>query len=697
MSNIKSNLFKKTALATTLALVHQYAFTQENNDEVLNGLEEVIVYAQKKPSTVQNTAASLSVIGGKQALQAATVDAADLLKNVVGVEVQGAARGLVFAIRGLGSDLPPGVGESSVSTNFDSVYSIRAEAGTLGFYDLDRTEVLRGPQGTLYGRNATGGVINFYSKKPVLGETEGYVSAAAGNYGFYRLEGAYNVDLGDTHGLRVAAVTTDRDGYLSNDHMDSEGNGARLKYLFQPSDDFSLMLGYDFIHLGGRGGGGVEDAKWATGDYYETSDPLIGDGQDYNAHKVYANIEANVGPGKLTVIPAYQTAQGDNEGFFGGRGNSGEDPADVTQNSLEVRYSNLEDSKIQWVVGLFHYDYEQAQNGFELSRDGTLGPYQENFNKGESDAIFGQVTIPFSDVTRLTLGGRYTDDHREAFGTTPFPPFSIEGTKDDSFVDWKISIEQDVSEDVMMYAQAATGFRPGGISNFDGSVFDPEELLSYEFGVKSRFWNERAQLNASYFYYDYSGYQVADFFFGPTGPNLVFYNADAVNSGLEMEFILIPTENGKLNISATYLDSEITSDLCLNPFGYFGPSDDSCTDAGAVGLNFNGERLPHAPEYSIKAGYDHRFESSAGWSLTPRVDVRLIDEQFVSANNQEVARQDSYVVGDLSLTWATEDDSLSVSAYVKNVSDEAVKTGYFVGYTLPGAPRTYGINLVKNF
>jgi iron complex outermembrane receptor protein len=349
------------------------------------------------------------------------------------------------------------------------------------------------------------------------------------------------------------------------------------------------------------------------------------------------------------------------------------------------------------VVGYFHYDYGQAQEAFELFPDGSLGPFARNFNEGDSDAIFGQLTLDLSDDSRLTLGGRYTKDERYAEGTTPFPPFLVSGSKDDSFTDWKIAYESDLSEDVLFYAQAATGFRPGGVSPFDGSEIQPEELLSYELGVKSRFWDNRAQLNASLFYYDYSDYQVIDFFIGPTGPNLVFYNADVVNKGAELEFQLLPNDYSRFNLAVAYLDSEIDSDICLNPFGYFGPSDASCSSIGAQGLNFKGERLPHAPEWQIKGGYEYEFVSDAGWSVTPRIDLRYVSEQFVAPNNQEVAFQDSYFTGEATLKWQNKDRDLSVTGFVKNLNDEAVKNGYFVGYSLVSSPRTYGVTITRNF
>jgi iron complex outermembrane receptor protein len=692
---MKKLTFTKSALAVGLAVTAQFGIADSDS----NLLEEVVVTAQKVTSTAQDTAASLSVVSAKSISDSGSFSADDILKNVQSVEVQGAARGLVFSIRGLGSDLPPGVGESSVSTNYDGVYSIRAEAGTLGFYDSERVEVLRGPQGTLYGRNATGGVINFISKNPTLEGNEGYVTLGVGSDGFFRAESAGNFAINEDSALRIAATSIRRDGFLSNGHNDSEGEGARLKYLYNPSDDLSVLLGYDYIHLGGRGAGGVDDANWAAGNYYTTTDPEFGAGQDYSSSKFYANIEAKMGPGILTFIPAYQTGDGSNEGFFGGRGTDGFDPKDINQKSMELRYSNDPDSNVEWVTGLFYYEYSQLQQGNDLllnpDNSVTRVPVTaRTLNEGDSKAVFGQITTPLSETLRLTLGGRYTQDERYSEGDFPFP---FSGTVDDSFTDWKVALESDINDNSLFYIQAATGFRPGGVNPLNQELFDPEDLTSYELGLKSELIEGRLQLNASLFHYDYADYQVVDFFIGPSGPNLVFYNADAENTGLELELNAAPSESDRINLAITYLDSEITSDLCLNPSGYTGGTVASCSANGLQGYNFKGERLPHAPELSVKGGYEHIYQADAGWELSARLDIRYVDEQFVAPSIVDVARQESYTTGDLTLSWQSASDKLALSAFVKNLADEAVKTGYFVGFTTVGAPRTYGINATYKF
>ena len=697
-----THLFKPPCLTLTLlASAITCAFTQahaQTSPENSGEIETIIVTSSKTVKSIQEVPASMAVVDEEQISQAARVSASDILSNVAGVEVQGAARGQVIAIRGLGSDLPPGVGESSVSTNYDEVYSIRAEAGLLGFYDLDRVEVMRGPQGTLYGRNATAGVVNFISKDPTLDEVKGHVTGSLGNYSFKRAEGAINIPLSDTLAVRVAATGVDRDGYLSNGHADMSGDGQRIKLLYQPNDDLRILAGYDRIHLGGMGSGGVEDSNWDAGLYYTTADPDIGDGQDYTADKYYLKADWKLGAGTLTILPSYQEASGTNEGFFGGRGSSGYDPKNVEQNALEIRYASLPGAPVEWVFGYYHYDYEQYTEACVLNTDGSVADTAEfSNNTGDSDAIFAQATFPLSDDWRLTTGARYTKDSREAQGTAPPPVNLYTGVREDNFFDWKLGIEHNVSEDTLLFAQAATGFRPGGVNPFNGDTIVPEDLLSYEGGIKTRLMDNRLQLNSSLFYYDYEDFQIVDFFITATGPNLVFYNADATNWGGEFELLAAPTEYSTLNLSLAYLNSEITSDLCLNPFGYAGEADAACAALSTTALNFNGERLPHSPEWTLKGGYELLLEGEGGWYVVPRLDIRYVSEQYVAPSNQPAALQEGYLTGDFTVTWHSADDNLSVSAFVKNIADEAIKTAYFVGYSIPGAPREFGITANYRF
>jgi len=227
-------------------------------------LEEITVTAEKRETSLQKTAIALSAMTGEEIENAAAVSVQDLLRDIPNLEIQVSGRGFQFAIRGIGTDLPPNVGESSVSTNFDGVYNSRSEAGVLGYFDLDRVEVLRGPQGMLYGRNATAGVINVVMKEPT-DEFEGYASIGAGNYRMMRVEGAVNAPLSDAVSLRISFANINRDGYLSNGMNDAKAGSIRSKLRYQPNDNFKMILTHQYIKFGGMSWGSVDKESFDSG------------------------------------------------------------------------------------------------------------------------------------------------------------------------------------------------------------------------------------------------------------------------------------------------------------------------------------------------------------------------------------------------------------------------------------------------
>jgi iron complex outermembrane recepter protein len=328
---------------------HGMSYAQEANTGEFT-LEEITVTAEKREANLQDTPLSVTAVTGDLINQIGAFNADEVLKNVPNVVVQRAARGYVVAIRGLGSDLPPGQGDSSVSTNFDGVYNYAAESGTLGYYDLERVEVLRGPQGTLYGRNATAGVVNVISREPsdIL---EGYGTIEMGNYSLLRMEGAVNVPLNDNFSARTTFVSINRDGFLSNGDDDAVGSSGRIKLRYKPNDNLKVVFSSEYTKLGGHGPGGSKDGFIAA---YEVENNQI----SYKSYKFNANVEFTAGPGVFTFIPSYAYQDGTVIGWDG-RSNSFQkswDPMDTVTKSAELRYASKSDSEIKWIGGLYYYD-----------------------------------------------------------------------------------------------------------------------------------------------------------------------------------------------------------------------------------------------------------------------------------------------------------------------------------------------------
>lgn len=669
-------------------------------------IPDIIVTADRFAKSVQKTPLAVSVVTGDQITKEGRTKIDDVLKNEPAVIVQGAAKGFLVSIRGLGLSLPPQLGQGAVATNYDGAFSSRAENASAGFYDLDRVEVLRGPQSTLYGRNAVGGVVNIVSRDPRLDGIEGYASGEVGNYDLFHGEGAINVPLGTTVALRVAGAGITRDGYMSNGHDDNKAYAGRAKLLFQPRDAIKLVLGAEYTHLGGKGPGAVPIASVVAGDR-DTTDVSFGY-QDVDYYKFWGTLNAEIGPGVLFVEPSYQHTRGRTLGAFGGNFANAADPKRTRQKSLEIRYSSLAGSAVEWNVGYYHYDNHNVQQtisgacedtagnfvvpppGFNSAPPGPPGPapagaclpadqavptsYNPEFRNSFTDGIFGQVTIPLAERFRVIAGARYTWERLTGFGLADADAqqFKLPTQKDGHF-DYRAGLEFDLASSSLLYATVASGYRQGGFA-FGGTPYAPEEMRSYELGLKNRIADGRVLLNGTVFYYDYDSFQlvVADFS-GPL-PRLFVPTMPAREFGAELETAISIGTGGRLNASLTYLDSRLAG-----------------VDGFYIGLPF-----PTSPKWQFKAGYQHAIDLGGRGTITPRADFRTLSRQLVFP--EQTAQPDSspsvqraYATGDLSIIYSAPGDRFSVTAYLKNVNDKIIKQSHFFGYAQLAAPRTYGL------
>ena len=644
-------------------------------------LTDVVVTAAKTENTLQRTGIAVTTVDGLKLREMGLVSSEQVLRNVPNVVVQGAARGFVIAIRGLGSDLPPGVGESAVSTNFDGIYNFRAESGTLGFYDMNRVEVLRGPQGTLYGRNATAGVVNVISNDPNTEKFEGYGTVDVGSYDQLRVEGAVNAPLGKNVAARVAFASINRDGYLSNGANDAVGSGMRAKLRINPSNKFNLVLAGEFNKLGGKGPGFVNYLDYSSGDkdkaLFSSASENIS--QDYTSTKLWANMEIDAGPGVLTILPSYQRAEGV---VWGDRGMGLEksfDPNPAEQTSFEARYASKPGAKIGWVAGVYYY-------GLKNSTSGVAGPDAVVTDKTNSTAGFGQLTIPFGKKVRGLAGVRLASDTKSYSN----PPDEAEESW--TAFDWKVGLEADLASDVLGYATVATGHRPGGFNTFPGAGqarFKPESLLSMELGLKSRFAN-KVQLNTALFYYDYDEFQVADFYFPPGQPFPVLEltnRGQVVNSGLEIETQTLLSKNTVLGLSFTYLNSEYKESFELHGGPFDGPDP----------VNMQGDRLPHAPKLTFNASLEQTFILESKGRITPSIRYRWLDDQYVAPFPGEPQTQEAYAMIDANIRYSSKNGRWSINAYMRNMSNEIIKIAYFADSTIVGSPRQAGISFTGRF
>jgi iron complex outermembrane recepter protein len=430
------SLYVSTALATIVSgslLVAADAFAQPasaSGQTTATGLEEIVVTAQRREENLQRAAIAVTAATGEELARAGVSDTTQLTRIAPSLQI-GSLNGSFnqLYLRGVGNFTSNSLSDAAVSVNLDGVPLARSAAVQGIFYDLERVEVLKGPQGTLYGRNATGGAVNVISVKPVLGEINGYITGQYGNFDAVKVTGALNVPIGDKTSVRVAGLMSDRDGYYSDGTGDEELSAIRAQLLTEPSESFRLIVGGDVAHLGGVGAGatihgldhddriGSFDPR-ASAVYARTYSPVAGSFLppvpndsfvDNTYWGAYAQADLDTPLGALTVIPAYRKSDINYKNHVGSTFN---DRTDADQASLEVRLASDDANRLNYLLGAFYIKENVLQRI-------TIHPQYLNVNAVlDSDtasyAGFGRVTFKVTDALRLTGGIRYTVDEKSA-------------------------------------------------------------------------------------------------------------------------------------------------------------------------------------------------------------------------------------------------------------------------------------------
>ena len=412
-------------------------------DQTQGGLADIVVTAQRRSENLQRTALAVSAIGGEQLQSANISQPQDLSKLVPALKLSASGgSGTQVTIRGVGNFAGNAYSEPAVAINLDGVYLARSAGPNGLFFDLERVEVLKGPQGTLYGRNATAGAINIITRKPDDQFTaEGTVSV--GNYDLLRGEAAVNAPLAQGIALRVAGVITRRDGYFSDGYSDDRSESIRAPLKLDPTDRLSILLSSDYTHVGGKGTGAVL-APYLDSDipYRGSADngtnailtgaslaisggtnpdllPKLGkDGfVDIENWGVSATIDYAFDGARLTIIPAYRRSENDYRHYAAGFPITAHELSKAT--SLEVRLGSSDDSALKWLVGGYYFD--EALNFDLFANQGVAFNRTIPDLKTRSYAAFGQLTYSLTDALRLTAGGRYTHERKTQVGINGGP------------------------------------------------------------------------------------------------------------------------------------------------------------------------------------------------------------------------------------------------------------------------------------
>lgn len=680
------------------------------------GLGDIVVTASKRSENLQKAPAAISVVGGDLIADVGLVDATQLTKLVPSLVIGRQGQNAVVFLRGVGQTNSTPAAQPGISLNIDGVYLPR-ELGGSSLFDLERVEVLPGPQGTLYGRNSAGGAINLVTRKPGTDfAAEGYVEV--GNYALVHGFGAVDIPVADGVAVRGALDVNQRDGYLSNGAFDEDSLAGRVSVNLEPSDRVSALVQYSYIRQGGVGMAFMSRGGDAGPPFGSTTDPWFNsfpnDDLSYRnrGHIVTGNLGIELNDDiTLNYIPSYmQDRSLHNLQFNGNMFNAFRQS--VKQYSQELRLANSGTGPLNWLAGLFWYKSHSTID-VDLNPAYALGfpvPFVfVNFdNKLKSWAAFGQATYSVSDALRVTLGGRYSHDKFDGGGSQivlspPAPSGSVEifdGSGKKGRADWKIGAEYDAAPQSMLYLTAQSGYLQGGFTAVDKDAglprtFEPVKLIALTGGAKNRFFDNRLQINNEIFFYSYKNYQAQTVGVGANGATkfLVLNVPKTEIYGDQLDVMYSATENTDLNLSVAYLHAKVTK-------GFAPPT----TPPPAGFRSFKGFDMPNAPKWTINASIEHRFPLSNGGRITARVASTYNSGYWTVFSQEAYTHQGSFTKTDANLTYNSPEDRWYFGAWARNLENNASYYGAgqpeFDGAHVPtfiDAPRTYGVRAGFNF
>jgi len=693
--------------------------------------QAIVVTAQRRAQAVQDVPLAVTAIGSDALENEGVRDITNLGDLAPSLSItSGGGTPQVF-MRGIGSTNTNANGDGAVAVHVDGVYLARANALNAQFYDLARVEVVRGPQGTLYGRNATAGAINIITNQPRF-TFEGAASVEYGNYNTLVTSGMVNAPVTDKIAVRAAFQTVRHDGYLrtaegyaGNDRADQDDVSARLQVLLEPTDRLSIVARGDFTHMGGAGSA-MNVFPLPTNDPYVTTaqrtvsrdNRIFGGSLELNYDLDFATVTYLGGYRELNLDIASEnlTAGNNRLSYIDNKQKS---------SSHELRLAG-DVSGLEWVVGAYLFDEKNIDDvNIGLPGD-TFLTFRQNPIRANSFALFGQGTYSLTDDLRVTAGLRYTEDEKSNRGGTflTLPDGSVItqiaiNLADASWnsTDWKVGLEYDLGPDSLVYAQVATAYKAGGY--FDGpapNTYDPEEIVAYEIGSKNTFLGGDLVLNLSGFYNDYTNLQVSAVETIEGEAALVTRNAGgATIYGVELETHLRVLDNGAFSFVGSWLHAEY-DDFVLELGDPFVNNDANAnvrrcyaadySQASPRRADFSGCRMARTPEWSFTTGYTHRFELGNGGAFEAQAQTRFESGKELEFHGFAENYQKSFTKTDLSLTYIAPSEDWRLQAYVRNLENKAVKTisnsdagsgDSTIGTADYAPPRLYGLRFSATF
>lgn len=696
-----------------------------------SGLEEVVVTARKVTENIQKAPVSVTVVTSKMldAMSIANISQIDHLAPNLQYSpgFSGSSSGANFYIRGIGQTDFISTSDPGVSLYLDGVYVGRTMGAALDAADIERVEVLKGPQGTLFGKNTIGGAINVVTKRP-SNESAGYVEGTLGNYQRMDARFSANVPLSDSLFARISGVTRNNDGFAQRvkDGVrvgDDNDVAGRVQLLWTPGGKMDVLLSVDGTrrraHIAAHSAtnvaasGGGDFFTLLTGldvlDFPPSSDPQkinttsVRPTDNLDVFGASAEVNWKLGGAKLKSITAYRKMDDQTAADFDGTlaiYNDQEVNQQQNQFSQELQLSGSGES-LKWIGGAYYLkeDIDEAIKNYFYTYYAFLpygsGVTTTNHLQTTNFAVYGQASYNLTEKLSLTAGARWTHEAKDAtLGNADLPtPFNVSNRKSWSNLSPRVGIEYQATDDVMLYASATRGFKSGSFNGRPAAAaqftsYDPEKVSAYELGMKSQWLDNRVRLNAAGFWTQYKDIQLLTVGVDVNGDLFFPVNnaGDADIKGLEIELQARPTE-------------------ALMLFGSLGYADEDWKKIAPVAFVTKATRLPGLSHRNVNLGAQYEMPLANFGSFIVGGDYSSRSSYFQTTINSPFEKEDGYSMVNAYFIIEPRKKNWQLKFWCKNLTDskyiawaqDLIAIGDSHTTVWFGRPREYGVTLRANF
>ncbi|MEM1133861.1 MAG: TonB-dependent receptor [Pseudomonadota bacterium] len=738
-----------SALTTAPAMAQQSPEDAEADDQ---GLDVITVTAQRRDEDIQDVPLSVSILNDDalDVLSSGGADIRSLAGRVPSLNIESSFGRTFprFYIRGLGNTDFDLNASQPVSLVYDDVVLENPILKGFPVFDMERVEVLRGPQGTLFGRNTPAGIVKFDTVKP--GDTGGYARASLGSFGSVNIQGAVGAADDSGFSVRASGSYQRRDNWIDNIDAPGDNNlggfddiAARIQLQYESGGFTGRLFGQTRIFDGTAIVFRANALEQGTGDLIGLDGPgsefrrseTRADGVNFQRLELYnvgGAFEYDFGDVTLYSITSYWNgnlfSRGDVDGGFGNAFAPEQGPGFIpfsaqTQDNVpsldqftqELRLASNGGGAFNYQFGVFYFSENLDIETFDFGTPQDVTPAAIALQRQESEAfgIFGSVSYAFDNGLTLQAGARYNDDSRDFVASRPVdvrpgflgfggPVAPINENVDANLLTWDLSAVYEVNPDINIFARAARGYRAPSIQGRlafgrSTSVADSERTMSYEAGIKSTLFGGRARFNLTGYYSNTEDLQLTAVG-GGLNFNTLLNAADVESYGFEAEFQARPTDGLDLSVGIGFNENEIQdpqlqTQVCGSPCTVLDP-------IVAPGIaSINGNRLPQSPRWTINwtAGYAVPVGSGEIYAFTDwyyRSEIQFFLYESVEFSD------DRLLEGGLRIGYRTDDGKFDIAAFARNITNDTSAVGGIDFNNLTAfvnEPRIFGVEIGTRF